>query len=173
MNSSQATILALAALNIALMLLFPPFDSLVIGRGVSTFDAFYFVFDRQYNKVVNTDLLFLELIWTMLNAGVAWLLLRDYDPQNAMMRRRTAVVLFAAVNFLLLLLFPPFENYASAMRLAGTYFDGFHFVFGDKWQRRFYVPLLYFEILWLLVNSAVLWLILRDPPAAAEADATA
>lgn len=168
MNSSQATVLALAALNVALMLLFPPFDSLVIGRGVSTFDAFYFVFDRQYNKVVDSDLLFLELAWTMLNAGMAWLLLRNFDPRNAIMSRRTAVLLFAAANLLLVLLFPPFENYASAMRLAGTYFDGFHFVFGDKWQRRFYVPLLYFEVLWLLINSAVLWLLFRDPPADAE-----
>ena len=61
-----------------------------------------------------------------------------------------------------ILLFPPFENYASMSRLSGTYFDGFYFVFGDKWQRRFYVPLLYIEILWALINSGVLWLLFQE-----------
>jgi hypothetical protein len=166
-NVSQGAVLLLAVLNVVLILLFPPFDSVSIGRGVNTLDAFYFVFDRQYNKVVNTDLLYMELIWVMLNASIAWLLLRGFDHSKALMTRRTAVLLFAAANLLLVLLFPPFENYASATRLTGTYFDGFHFVFGDKWQRRFYVPLLYIEVLWLLINSSVLWLVLRDAPAEA------
>ena len=164
MNPSRAIIVAVAAINIVLILLFPPFDSIVIGRGVSTFDAFYFVFDRQYNKIVNTDLLFLILVWIFLNASAGWLLLQDFKPQRALMSRRTAVMVFAAVNLLLIALFPPFENYASMTRLSGTYFDGFYFVFGDKWHRRFHVPLLYLEILWVLINSALLWLFFRDAP---------
>ena len=54
--------------------------------------------------------------------------------------------------------------------MSGTWFDGFYFVFGDKWHRRFYVPLLYFEVLWVLINSALLWLLLRERPESANAE---
>lgn len=166
MNPSQAIILSVTAANIALMLLFPPMDSIGLGRGgAQTLDAFYFVFDRHYGKVINSDLLLIELYWVLANAAVGWLLLRRYDPATAGWSRRTGVLAFVAINLLLILLFPPFENYASTSRLAGTHFDGFYFVFGDKWQRRFYVPLLYLEVLWVLINGAVLWLFFRDPPA--------
>ena len=62
------------------------------------------------------------------------------------------------------LLFPPFENHASTTRMSGTWFDGFHFTFGDKLHRRFYLPPLYLEVLWVPINGAVLWLLFREPP---------
>jgi len=166
MNASRKILLIVAAANIVLMLLFPPYDSIVIGRGAPTLDAFYFVFDRQYNKVVNTDLLFLQLIWVLLNALFAWLLLGDKNPGASLATRRTGTILFVVANLALILLFPPFENYASSSRFSGTYFDGFYFLFGDKWQRQIYVPLLYLEVLWVCINGAVLWLLFRDPPEA-------
>ena len=58
MNRPQSLLLAVAALDIVVMLLFPPYDSMVMGKGAANFDAYYFVFDRQYNKTINTDLLF-------------------------------------------------------------------------------------------------------------------
>jgi hypothetical protein len=160
MNRHQVILLAVTAANAVLILLFPPFDALVIGRGISTFDAFYFVFDKHANKVVNTDLLLMIIGWLALNAAAGFLLLKENSGRMAM-SRRNAVLVFGAVNLALILLFPPFENYASMNRLSGTYFDGFYFVFGDKWQRRFFVPLLYLEILWVLVNTSVLWLAFR------------
>ena len=169
MNSHQKKLLAVLAANVLLVLLFPPFDSLTIGlgggsgRNGATFDAFYFVFDRQFNKVVNTSLLFLELAWLLVNGALGWLLLRGYDAGKAMMSARSAVIVFSAVNITVMILLPPFENYASALRISGTYFDGFYLLFGDKWQRRFYVPLLYLEIFWVLINAAVVWLLFRDP----------
>lgn len=171
MNSSQATVLAVAAAGIGLMLLFPPYDSMAMGRGAaSTFDAYYFVFDRQYNKTINSDLLFLQLGWVLLNAAAGWLLLRNYSPETAIMPRRTAVLLFGAANLAVILLFPPFENYTSSARFSGTYFDSFYFLFGDKWQRRIYVPLLYLEVLYVLVNTALLWLLFRDPASPPDED---
>jgi len=172
MNPSQAIVLIVTAANIALMLLFPPMDSIALGRGgAQTLDAFYFVFDRHYNKVVNTNLLLIELYWVLANAALGWLLLRRHDPavtgSGAGISRRTGVIIFLALNLALVWLFPPFENYASTSRLAGTHFDGFYFLFGDKWHRRFYVPLLYMEVLWVTINSAALWLLFRDPPPAA------
>lgn len=163
MNRQQLILLGVAAANAVLILLFPPFDSIAIGRGISTFDAFYFVFDRHANKVVNTDLLLMIIGWLALNASAGFLLLQDGSRRFGI-SARNAVLIFGAINLVLILLFPPLENYASMNRLSGTYFDGFYFVFGDKWQRRFYVPLLYLEVLWVLVNTSILWLAFRPKP---------
>lgn len=166
MNPWQRSVVLVALGNVALMLLFPPHDSLGIWRGGSaTFDAFYFVLERHHNRFVNADLLFMELYWVLINAAVAWLLLRNHRPGESIMSARNATLAFAAANLVLVLLFPPFENYGSATRMSGTWFDGFYFAFGDKWRRRFYVPLLYIEVLWVFINAALLWLLLREPPA--------
>ena len=172
MNSSQATVAVVAAFNLALILLFPPHDSLSLWRGgVPTLDGFYFVLDRHYSKQTNGDLLTLEMLWLFVNTASAWLMLRNHQPGDGVMSRRAGVVLFAVVNLAVVLLFPPFENYASMSRMSGTWFDGFYFLFGDKWHRRFYLPLLYIEVLWVLINAALLWLLLRDP-APQESDGT-
>lgn len=165
MNSPQKTIVIVAAINLALMLLFPPHDSLSLWRGgAPTLDGFYFLFDRHYNKQTNGDLLTLEILWLFINAAFAWLLLQNYRPGEGIMSCRAAVIAFVIANLAVILLFPPFENYASTTRMSGTWFDGFYFAFGDKLHRRFYVPLLYMEVLWVLVNGAVLWLLFREPP---------
>ena len=118
---------------------------------------------------MNTDLLFLQLGWLAANASLGWLMLRNYQPGRAILSRRTAIAIFVIVNLALVLLFPPFENYASSSRFSGTHFDSFYFIFGDKWQRNIYVPLLYLEVLWVLVNGALLWLLFRDTPGAEAA----
>lgn len=165
MKSSQKTIVIVVAINLALMLLFPPHDSLSPWRGgTPTLDGFYFAFDRHYNKQTNGDLLTLEILWLLINAAVAWLLLQNYRPGAGVMSLRAAAIAFVVVNLAAVLLFPPFENYALTTRMSGTWFDGFYFAFGDKMHRRFYVPLLYIEVLWVLVNGGVLWLLLREPP---------
>lgn len=166
MNSHQKNLLAVLAANILVVLLFPPFDSLGIGlghgRGTATFDAFYFVLDRPPDKVVNTDLLFLEIGWLLINGAVGWLLLRSYRSVGNLMSARNATIVMAAINIAVMIVVPPMENYASALRISGTYFDGFYLLFGDKWQRNFYLPLLYLEVFWVLINSALLWLLFRD-----------
>jgi glucan phosphoethanolaminetransferase (alkaline phosphatase superfamily) len=169
MNKAQSIVLAVAACNLAVMLLFPPYDSIALGRGgAETFDAFYFAFDTHFNKLVNSSLLLLEVYWLVINAAIAWLLLRSRGAALPIMRRRTAVSLIVAANLGVVFLFPPFENYASMLRSGGTHFDSFYFAFGDKSQRPFYIPLLYMEVLWVLVNGAVMWLLLRDPVRAEE-----
>jgi hypothetical protein len=164
MNSSQTTVVIVAAINLALMLLFPPHDSLSLWRGgTPTLDGFYFVFDRHYNTQINGDLLTLEILWLLINAAFAWLLLQNTRHGEGIMSRRAAAIAFVVVNLAVVLLFPPFENYAFTTRMSGTWFDGFYFAFGDKLHRRFYVPLLYIEVLWVLINGAVLWLLFREP----------
>jgi len=165
MNSSQTTVVIVAAINLALMLLFPPHDSLSLWRGgAPTLDGFYFVFDRQYSKQTNGDLLTLEILWLLINTAFALLLLRNSRPGEGIMSRRAAAIVFVIVNLAVVLLFSPFENYVSTTRMSGTWFDGFYFVFGDKLHRRFYLPLLYIEVLWVLINGAVLWLLFRESP---------
>ncbi len=163
MNRLQAIVLGVAAGNIAVMLLFPPYDSLGIGRGgTQSFDAFYFALDSHPGKIVNSSLLLIELYWVIANAAIAWLLL-GRTGDDRLMSRRTAVLAIGAANLAVAFLFPPFENYASTLRFSSPHFDGFYFVFGDKAQRRFYVPLLYLETVWILINIAILWLALREP----------
>lgn len=163
MNGSQVSLLAVASANLALMLLFPPYDSVALGRGSASFDAFYFVFDAHFNKAINANLLLLQIYWVLINAALGLYLLRTRPAAPALLSRRAGVVVLVAVNLALILLLPPFENYSSSYRFTGTYFDGFYFLFGDKWQRRIYLPLLYLELLWVLIDGAVLWLLFREP----------
>ncbi len=162
MNRLQAIVLGVAAGNIALMLLFPPYDSLAMGLGGSqSFDAFYFALDAHPGKVVNANLLLIELYWVVVNAALAWLLLGRSGGER-LMSRQTAALVIGAANLAIALLFPPFENYASTLRFSSPHFDGFYFVFGDKARRNFYIPLLYLEIVWMLTNIAIVWLALRE-----------
>jgi len=163
MNASQVTVLAVAAVNLALMLLFPPYDSVTLGHGTASFDAFYFVLDAHFNKAIDANLLLLQIYWLLINAALGLYLLRNRPAGSALLTRRAGVVALVAANLALMLLFPPFENYSSSYRFSGTYFDGFYFLFGDKWHRHIYVPLLYMEVLWVLIDGAVLWLLYREP----------
>ncbi|MGB7543866.1 MAG: hypothetical protein WBM28_17840 [Burkholderiales bacterium] len=164
MNRFQEVIFVATLVNLAVMLLFPPYETVVMGLGVTTFDAFYFILARHHNKFIYWNLLLIEMYWVLINAAIAWILLRRRRPSRRLMSRRNATLVFVSANLVLILLFPPFENYASVLKLAGTYFDSFYFAFGDKGRRQFYVPLLYLEVWWLLLNGAVLWLRFRERP---------
>ena len=161
MTPRRRIILLIAALNIVLILLFPPFDTVSISRGTPRFDAFYFALGAPANKIINADLLFLQLCWVAVNVTTAWLMLGDNGPR--LISARNGAMAFTVVNLTLVLLFPPFENYSPIGRASGTHFDGFFFAFGDKAQRNVFLPLLYIEALWILINGAVSWLVLKSP----------
>ena len=77
--------LFVAARDIGLMLLFPPYNSIPAGRDVAAFDAFHFAFGGSQNRIVNWNLLTLELCWVLANAaivncGILWLMFRDPRP---------------------------------------------------------------------------------------------
>lgn len=165
MNRNQTILIAVAAVNIALMLTFLPYDAVSLTRSGSSFDAFYFVFDRQYNKQVNSNLLYLEVMWILINSAAGWLFLRDDTSKPARMPARHGVLIFAAVNLALLLIFVPFETYTSLQRNAPPTFDGYYFVFGDKAKRSIYLPLLLLELFLLAINAAIIWLALKTSAA--------
>ncbi|HMM55412.1 MAG TPA: hypothetical protein PKC23_10405 [Candidatus Desulfobacillus sp.] len=169
MNKFQRVVVIVAAVNIVLMLLFPPCLDTPLRRGMlPSFEGFYPFYQSYGIKRIHNELLTLQLLFVVINALIAWLALDRRQAEGALPRFRhtRAIVLFMAVNLALLLTFPPFESYASLMKFEPAYFDGFYFVFGDKHQRNFFVPLLYLEILLVIVNGLTLWLlfntIMRD-----------
>lgn len=166
MNRNQTILIAVAAGNLALMLAFLPYDAISVTRGGPSFDAFYFILDRQYNKQVNSNLLYMEVMWVLINTAAGWLCLRDGAVGPLRMPARSGVLVFAAVNLALLLSLVPFENYSSLQRHSLPAFDGFYFIFGDKARRSIYVPLLLLEVFLLAINTAVLWLAFRQRKAA-------
>jgi len=163
MNRNQTIVLIVSIVNLAAILMFPPFDSIALGRAAhSTFDAFYPLFAVPPGKLVNSGLLYLEVMFVLVSSALAWILLGDGFP-GGRSDPRNGVLIGAAIALALLLLFPPFENFPSALRVTVTSFDGFYFYFGDKYQRYVYQPILFLEVFVVLLDAAVLWLLLRDP----------
>lgn len=167
MNSAQRYALLVAAANLLLVLLFPPYDyvSMLLGN-VPTFDGFYFVLANEPHLVVNTAFLTLEVIVVLTNACIAMLLLRS--PQGSTPRRsggnarQRAVLGLVAINLILAVLFPPFENFSAITKASLPTFEGFAFVFGDNPMRQIVTSILYIEVALILVNGALLWLLFRD-----------
>jgi hypothetical protein len=163
MNRSQTVVLIVAIVNLIAILMFPPFDSLSISHtGNPTFDAFYPLFAVPPGKLVNSGLLYLEVMFVLVYAALAWILFGDSVPRTRI-GPRNGVLICAGITVALMLLFPPFENFPSALRVTVTSFDGFYFYFGDKYHRYVYQPILFLELFLVLLDAAVLWLLLQDP----------
>lgn len=168
MNRAQWIALSIAALNLVLVICFPPYDYVSMLRGnVPTFDGFYFVFGEHSNRVVNANFLTLEILVILINAGIAWLLLRGLagsGPQAGFggNRNQRIVLGLIGLNLVLILLFPPFENFAAITKAALPTFEGFYFVLGDNSVRQLVSPILYIELALVLINGGLLWLLFRD-----------
>lgn len=167
MNNSQRIALAVAVANLALLMIFPPYDYISLERGnIPTFDGFYFAFGAHPNRVNNANFLALELIVVVINAGIAMLLLRD-PPMQARRspggnRRQRIVLTLVAVNLVLILLFPPFEYFSAITKAALPTFEGFYFLFGDNAQRQLVTAILYIEVVLVVINGGLLWLLFKD-----------
>ena len=167
MNTAQRIALFVAVVNLALPMIFPPYDYLSLQRGnIPTFDGFYFAFGSHQNRVMNANFLALELIVVAINAGIALLLLRDPPlraSRNPGGNRRQRIVLgLVAVNLVLILLFPPFEYFSAITKAALPTFEGFYFLFGDNSQRQLITAILYIEVALVVINGGLLWLLFKD-----------
>lgn len=167
MNNAQRIALLLAVANLTLALVFPPYDyvSLLLGN-IPTFDGFHFAFAARPNSVVNADFLALELIVVLINACIALLLLRT-PPERQLRRpggnrRQRAVLTLVAINLVLVMLFPPFEIFSAISKAALPTFEGFYFVFGNNSLRQIVASILYLELVLIIINGALLWLLFRD-----------
>jgi len=181
MNRSQRLALICIAVNLLLVLLFPPFDYLSMQRGnVPTFDGFHLVFSEHSNRRLNAALLWLEVIVLLINGCIAWLLLRERPigkPQPGGNRLQRGVLGFVAMNLVVIALFPPFQNFASISKATLPSFEGFYFLFADNSQRQLVIPILYLEVCLVLINGGILWLLFRgqqtEPLTAADIQALA
>jgi len=163
MNKYQAATLAVAAINLSLMLLFPPYDYLSAHNHVPNFDGFLFVFGDHPKRTLNDDFLTIEIVIVLINTMIAWLLLRNRARLRRRLDRQNLVLLGVALNLLLALLFPPFQDHYTASNALLPSFDGFYFVFGDNSMRVIVAAMLWLEVIFILVNGAMLWLLLQRP----------
>jgi hypothetical protein len=163
LNLKQKIALSLGAANFALIWLFPPFDSFSF-TDIKTpiFAGFHFRFVRAVNEVVNGDVLFLEFVVLLVNVGIAWLLLRDVKNSSGIKERfnyQNAILLVMAANLTVIILFPPFQlSYAVTSALLPN-FEGFYFIFMAGPMLTIVTPILYLEVIFVLFNGSVLWLL--------------
>ena len=172
MNKAQGIAIVVAAVNLALLAVFPPYDYVALQRGnIPTFDGFYFVFGSHENRVMNANFLALEFIVVVINAGIALLLLRNPplrpDRRPGGNRQQRVVLALVAVNLVLVLLFPPFEYFSAITKAALPTFEGFYFLFGDNSQRQLVTAILYIEVALVVINGGLLWLLFKDKKQAA------
>lgn len=168
-NRNQLIALALAAANLVLLLLFPPFDQYSIASSkFPVFVGFNFVFSPLPYSQVNTSVLVMEVIALLANAAVAWLLLR-HSPSGAHRRRgigfQNAVLVITSVNLAVMILFPPFESVYAMTNAALPNFEGFYFIFRKLPNHTIVTTVLYIEMIFILVNGGLFWLIFKERPA--------
>ncbi len=165
MNKNQAIALAIAAANLVFIMLFPPFDVYSIARTpIPVFGGFDFYFSRNQYMVVNTSVLFLEAFVVMINAGIAWLMLRTKKVEVTQRRisLENATLTVVAINLVVIILFPPFESVLAITRAALPTFEGFYFIFARQANHVIVTTILYLEVFFMLINGALFWLIFRD-----------
>jgi len=162
-NKYQSITILVAAINLLLMLLFPPYDYISVHHNVPNFDGFLFVFGDHPNRVVNNDFLSIEIFTVLINAAISWVLLRERARLRRRLDRQNLVLFGVALNLLLALLFPPFQDHYTASTALLPSFDGFYFVFGDNSKRVIVATMLWVEVVFILFNGALLWLIFCQP----------
>lgn len=163
LRTRYVVLIALVIGNLALVLAFPPCDYLSIAHhGLPTFDGFYPIFNLPPNRQINSDFLMLVILVILINGCLGWLLIGHTKGPNAYGKFTRLLICLLGINLLLILLFPPFADYRSISRSFFPSFEGFYFVFADNSQRRLVDEVLTIEIVMLLANAALIWLIIRE-----------
>ena len=157
--------LLVATGNLVLVYLFPPFDYVSLQRGnIATFAGFFWRFGEHPGHVVNTTFLMLEFFVILTNVGIAFLVINSRHATAGTGKHiwRNGLLWMVGINLIVMLLFPPFENYSTVSKTILPTFEGFYFVFADNTKRQLVTPILYIEIALLLVNAGLLLLFLAD-----------
>jgi hypothetical protein len=165
MNKAQKILLALTVLNLSLILLLPPFDDYsVTSNDAAIFGGFRFYFSRLPHTAVNGSFLFLEIAVVLINAAIFWLLtLENRIRQNSRkLSYRKATLFIIAANLVAILLFPPFEYISHMTRAALPTFEGFYFLFARPPYRVIVTPILWLEVIFVLVNGGLLLLAFKE-----------
>lgn len=160
MNKYQRVVIVIAAIDVLVMLLFPPFNDTPLRKGdLPSLEGFYPLISHIGVKPLNGPLLAIQLMLVVANAMAAYLCLETRKNDEIPTFNFTAgIAFFAAVNLATVVLFPPFQPYSSILRDVGASFDSFDFLWGNRSERPIFVPLLYLEVVFLAVNVLALWL---------------
>jgi hypothetical protein len=83
-NRRQRAVLILVGINLVLVLLFPPFETIaaITKAALPTFDGFYFVFGNNSMRQIVASILYIEVALILINGALLWLLLRDKTPEE-------------------------------------------------------------------------------------------
>ena len=164
MNRYQIVALLVAGINLLAILLFPPYEYIgAAHNNVPNFDGFLFVFGDHAGRRLNDNFLAIEIVTVLINAMVAWMLLSARARLRRRPDRQKLVLIGVGLNLLLALLFPPFQDYYTGSQALLPSFDGFYFLFGDNSNRVLITPMLWLEVLFILVNGGMLWLLFCKP----------
>jgi heme/copper-type cytochrome/quinol oxidase subunit 2 len=78
----QNAVLVITAVNLIVMLLFPPFESVfaVTNAALPNFEGFYFIFSQKPNHTIVTTVLYIEVIFILVNGCLFWLAFKERRP---------------------------------------------------------------------------------------------
>jgi hypothetical protein len=81
----QNAALLFTGINLVLMLLFPPMESVfaVTKAAIPTFEGFFFIFAQKPAHVIVETLLYLEISFILVNGAFLWLIFRERKPPTA------------------------------------------------------------------------------------------
>ena len=84
-NRKQRAVLALVAINLVLVLLFPPFEffGAITKAALPTFEGFYFVFADNSQRQLITPILYIEVALIVINGALLWLAFKDKSTNEA------------------------------------------------------------------------------------------
>lgn len=157
-NRYQRLVIVVAIVDVLVMLLFPPFNDVPLARGMlPSFDGFHPLIAKFGRQPIAGDMLTIQLFFVIANALAAFLLLRG-EPGKSF-NYTAGIAWITAASAAVILLFPPFEPYPSLYGKDISSFDSFSFAFGDRVARPIYVPLLYLECVFILINALSVWLL--------------
>ncbi|MCF8176985.1 MAG: hypothetical protein K9J74_00610 [Sulfuritalea sp.] len=83
-NRQQRIVLILVAVNLVLIVLFPPFEffSAITKAALPTFEGFYFLFGDNSLRQIVTPILYIEVALVIINGALLWILLKDKTPEE-------------------------------------------------------------------------------------------
>ena len=81
--SLQNATLIVVAVNLMVIILFPPFESIyaITKAALPTFEGFYLIFARHPNHVIVTTILYLEVFFVLINGALFWLIFSEKKQQ--------------------------------------------------------------------------------------------
>jgi len=84
-NRQQRAVLTLVAINLVVILLFPPFEffAAITKAVLPSFEGFFFLFGDNSQRQLVAPILYLEVALVLINGALLWLVFRDKTPEEA------------------------------------------------------------------------------------------